>query len=517
MQKATRRNGDLVFVHVMTIYPAENRISTGSPPLDEILSGGLIANRLYLLEGAPGSGKTSLALKFLLDGVARNEGVLYITLSETAEELAAVAASHGWSLAGISLFELSHSELALSIDDEQTLLHPWEVELGETVRLITTKVEEIKPLRVVFDSLSEMRLLAQEPLRFRRQILALKQYFAGRDITVLLVDDLTARTDQDIDLHSLTHGVITLERHTLDFGIARRRLQVQKLRGSAFREGFHDFSIKRGGVEIYPRLVAAEHHTDFNVESVPSGSAELDALLGGGPLRGTSTLITGPAGSGKTTLALQFVVAACQRGERCVIYEFDERIGTMLVRARSVGLDLQPYIDQKLLYVRQIDPSEISPGYFSCMVKEEVEQENVRLIVIDSLSGYVAAMPQEKELILQLHEVLSYLNQQGATTLLINPQHGLVGSMNTGNLNISYVADAVILLRFFEAEGRIRKALSVLKNRASAHESTIRELMIDSQGLRVGEPLSRFSGILTGTPSYVGANGPLMEPRARDV
>lgn len=491
----------------------EVRVSTGSLPLDEILQGGLLAHRLYLLEGNPGTGKTSLALKFLLDGVAAGERVLYITLSETAEELNTVAASHDWSLEGIDLFELSHAELALAIDDEQTLLHPWEVELGQTVKLITTKFEESAPTRVVFDSLSEMRLLAQDALRFRRQILALKQFFAGRAVTVLLVDDMTARGGQEIDLHSLTHGVITLERHTLDFGIVRRRLQVQKLRGSSFREGFHDFTIQRGGLEIYPRLVASEHHAAFLVEPIASGLPALDALLGGGPLRGTSTLVTGPAGSGKTTLTLQYVATACARGERCVIYEFDERIGTMLVRARSVGLDLQPHIDAGLLLVRQIDPSEISPGYFATMVRREIEVLHVRLIVIDSLTGYVAAMPQEKELILQLHEVLSYLNQLGVTTFLINPQHGLVGSMHTGNLNISYIADAVILLRFFEAEGRVRKALSVLKNRASAHEDTIREFMVDRHGVRVGDALSQFSGILTGTPTYIGSSVPLLEPR----
>lgn len=340
-----------------------------------------------------------------------------------------MAAAHGWSLDGISIFEMEATELSLGIDGDQSILHSWEIELGEVVRHITREVERIKPARVVFDSLSELRLLAQDPLRFRRQLLSLKHFFNHNDATVLLMDDMSARGSHDVDLHSLSHGVVTLERLTLDFGIARRRLQIQKLRGSAFREGYHDFAIRQGGLQIFPRLVALEHHTEFAEEFLPSGMPGLDAVLGGGPLRGTSTLLMGPAGSGKTTISLQFAAQACVRGERCVIYEFDERIGTLLVRAKGIGIDLREHLDSGLLQIRQIDPSEISPGEFTSMVRSEVMENNARLIVIDSLSGYISAMPQEKQLILQLHELLSFLNQQGVATFLINPQQGLVGSM----------------------------------------------------------------------------------------
>lgn len=490
------------------------RISTGNAGLDKILRGGLPRNRLYLLEGSPGSGKTTLALQFLLDGAEADESVLYITLSETSEELSVVADSHGWSLDGIDLFELSSADSVLGAGRDQSILHSWEMELGETIGLIKNEVERIKPARVVFDSLSEMRLLAQDPLRYRRQLLFLKQFFAGLNTTVILVDDLTGSNGEgDNHLHSLCHGVVTLERLTLDFGAARRRLQVQKMRGVDFVGGFHDLIVRKGGLDVFPRLIASDHHTPFVGDPVNSEVAELDALLGGGPARGTSTLITGPAGTGKTTLALQYLAAACRRGEHACIYEFDERIGTLITRAKSLGIDLQGFIDGGYLALRQIDPAEISPGQFAAMVLEEVEQRDAKLIIVDSLNGYVSAMPQEKQLILQLHELLSYLNQAGVVTFLINPQHGFFGTMRTHGLDVSYVADVVILLRFFEAEGRIRKAISVVKNRSGAHEDTIRELRIDLQGIRIGEPLSNFKGVLTGTPEYTGANDPLMEDR----
>ncbi|SEN07323.1 circadian clock protein KaiC [Sphingomonas gellani] len=472
------------------------------------------AHRLYLLEGAPGSGKTTLALQFLRQAASNGERALYITLSETKEELAVVAASHGWSIEDFDVFELSSAEDVLGQDQEQSILHSWEVELTGTIRLIQQEVERVQPTRVVFDSLSEMRLLAQDPLRYRRQVLALKQFFAGRSTTVVLVDDLTASRDHggDTHLHSLCHGVITLERLTLDFGAARRRLQVQKLRGVDFVAGFHDFTIRRGGLDVYPRLIAADHHASFVGDPVPSGVPELDALLNGGPLRGTSTLVTGPAGTGKTTLVLQYIYAACERGEATTIYEFDERIGTLLARARAFGMDLQRHIDSGCLVIQQIDPAELAPGEFAARVRREVEERNARIIAIDSLNGYLAAMPQEQQLILQIHELLSYLSQRGVVTFLINPQQGLLGTM-ASNLNVSYVADTVVMLRFFEAEGRLRKAISVLKNRAGLHEDTIRELRIDTQGVRVGAPLVAFKGVLTGTPEYVGDRLPLMEDR----
>ncbi|WP_022681765.1 ATPase domain-containing protein [Sphingobium bisphenolivorans] len=492
------------------------RISTGNAGLDNILRGGLPPKRLYLIEGAPGSGKTTLSLQFLLEGRDRGEPTLYITLSETSEELAVVAQSHGWHLDDVALFELASADQVLGAGRDQSILHSWEMELGGTIQLIKDEVERVRPTRVVFDSLSEMRLLAQDPLRYRRQLLFLKQFFAGLNTTVMLVDDLTGtRGERDNHLHSLCHGVITLERLTLDFGAARRRLQIQKLRGVDFVAGYHDFIIRKGGIDVFPRLIAAAHHSAFVGEPIGSGVAELDALLSGGPARGTTTLITGPSGAGKTTLALQYLAAACRRGEKCVIYEFDERIGTLLMRARAFGFDLQEFIDNGLLTVRQIDPAEIAPGEFTAMVKREVEEDEARIVLIDSLTGYVAAMPQEQQLILQLHELLSYLNQAGVVTFLINPQQGFFGSMSTNGLNISYIADIVILLRFFEAQGRISKALSVIKNRSGMHEDTIRELRIDAQGIRVGEPLSAFKGVLTGTPHYVGSSQTLMEDRDR--
>jgi circadian clock protein KaiC len=490
------------------------RVSTGVTGLNLILGGGLPPKRLYLVEGSPGSGKTTLALNFLLEGRDRGEETLYITLSETSEELKVVADSHGWNLDGVTLFELASADAVLGAGRDQSILHSWEMELGGTIDLIKKEVERAKPRRVVFDSLSEMRLLAQDPLRYRRQLLFLKQFFNGLNTTVILVDDLTGSNGQrDNHLHSLCHGVITLERLTLDFGASRRRLQVQKLRGVDFVAGYHDLIIRKGGLDVFPRLIAADHHTSFIGEPLASEVAELDAMLDGGPARGTCTLITGPAGAGKTTLALQYLAAACRRGEKCTIYEFDERIGTLIARANAFGIDLQGFMNEGFLVVRQIDPAEIAPGEFAAMVREEVETRGVGLILVDSLNGYVAAMPQEQQLILQLHELLSYLNQAGVATFLINPQQGFFGTMSTNGLNVSYIADIVILLRFFEAGGRIRKAISVVKNRGGAHEDTIREFRVDRQGVRVGEALLAFKGVLTGTPEYMGSDNPLMEDR----
>jgi len=494
--------------------PSSRRCRFGVVGLDTILHGGLPAGRLYLLEGQPGAGKTTLSLQFLLEGVREGERCLYVTLSETAEELREVATSHGWDLKGVELFELSSVEEVLGENRNQSVFHSWEVELGETIRLIKQEVDRLEPTRIVFDSLSELRLLAQDPLRYRRQVLALKQFFAPRNATVLFIDDLTSEgRDRDTHLHSISHGVISLERFALEFGASRRRLQVQKMRGATFIAGYHDLSILTGGVEVYPRLVAAEHHVEFANEPALSGVAHLDALIGGGFLRGTSTLLTGPAGTGKTTLAMQYVGAACARGERCHVYEFDERIETLLKRAKAMGVDLAQFIEDGLLEITQVDPAEMPPGEFAWNVFRSVQEERCTMIVIDSLNGYLSAMPQEKHLLLQMHELLAFLNQSGVTTFLINPQFGLVGSMDTGQLNVSYIADAVVLFRFFEAQGRIRKAISVIKNRSGKHEDTIRELFIDSKGLRVGAPLSNFRGVLTGTPEFTGGVEPLMENR----
>ena len=494
--------------------PSSPRCSFGVPGLDAVLQGGLPAGHLYLLEGQPGSGKTTLSLQFLREGVRAGDRCLYVTLSETSAELREVAASHGWDLEGIDLIELSSVEELLGEERKQSVFHSWEVELGETIGLIKQEVQRLEPKRVVFDSLSELRLLAQDPLRYRRQVLALKQFFSPRNTTVLFIDDLTSEgRDRDTHLHSISHGVISLERYALEFGAARRRLQVQKMRGQAFMAGYHDLSIRTGGVEVYPRLIAADHHVDFSTGPILSGVPHLDELSGGGLLRGTSTLLTGPAGTGKTTLAMQYVGAACARGECCQVYEFDERIGTLLDRAEAMGIPLSRYIEEGLLQITQVDPAEMPPGEFAWRVSRAVKERKCAMVVIDSLSGYLSAMPQEKHLLLQMHELLAFLNHSGVTTFLINPLFGLVGSLDTGQLNVSYIADTVVLFRFFEAEGRIRKAISVIKNRAGRHEDTIRELYIDSRGLRVGEPLADFRGVLTGTPEFTGEASPLLETR----
>ncbi|MBV9375813.1 MAG: AAA family ATPase, partial [Alphaproteobacteria bacterium] len=412
--------------------PQATRISTGISGLDGILGGGLMPGRLYLVEGTPGAGKTTLGLQFLLEGRSRGERGLFITLSETNEELEAVAASHGWSLDGINFFELTSAENLSSPERELTLLHPWEVELGEMIKLITDQAESIAPTRVVFDSVSEMRLLAEEPLRFRRQVLALKQFFAARKATVLLLEELPLNSNgRDLQLLSLSHGVIRLERWTPDYGGARRQIEITKMRGAASREGWHDYKMRTGGIEVFPTLIAAEHMVPFIGEPVSSGLGEIDAVLDGGPLRGTCTLLTGPAGSGKSTLILQYICAAAARGEHCAVYEFEERIGTMLVRAAKLGLDLDTYVQTGLVTLRQVDPAQIAPGEFAHLIRKEVEENGARLVVIDSLNGYLSSMPQESQLVLQLHELLAYLNQQGVLTLLVNPQHGVVGSLQS--------------------------------------------------------------------------------------
>jgi len=497
--------------------PFSKTILFGNEGLDHVLNGGLPAHRLYLLEGTPGAGKTTLALEFLREGVRCGEKTLYVTLSETAEELSAVAQSHGWSLDDFSVLELSAVENSLAAQREQSILHPWELELSQTVALIKQEVERVQPTRVVLDSLSEMRLLAQDPLRYRRQVLALKQYFSGRSITVVMVDDMSATSrGHDNHLHSLCHGVITLYRLTLDFGAARRRLQVQKLRGVDFVAGYHDFVIKKGGLAIYPRLIASTHTANFRSEPVPSGLPELDSMLSGGPLRGTCVLIAGPAGSGKTTIALQYLFEACTRGEACTLYEFDERIGTLLSRAEAFNLNLRPFLDDGTLVIEQIDPAEISPGEFAHRVRQQVEQRGARIIALDSLNGYLAAMAQEQQLILQMHELLAYLSSLGVLTLLINPQRGVLANSDD-DLNVSYVADSVVLLRFFETAGRIRKAISVVKNRSGGHEDTIREFRVDSLGLRIGTRLADFHRVLSGTPEYGGRTHVFLEDRANDA
>jgi circadian clock protein KaiC len=485
------------------------RISTGSSELDGILEGGLDANRMYLYEGRPGTGKTTLALQFLLEGVRRGERVLYITLSETEQELRLVAKRHGWSLDGVEVFELVAPETTLDPDHELTILHPAELELSETTKLVFDRVTNLNPTRVVFDSLSEMRLLAQSPLRYRRQVLGLKHFFTSRRCTVILLDDLSSHAD-DLQLHSIATGVVLLEQLAIEYGAERRRLRIVKMRGTSFRGGYHDFIIAKGGLHIFPRLVAAEHHSDFRGELTSSGNAELDQLLGGGLERGTNVLLIGSAGVGKSSLALSYAIAAAHRGEHAMFFAFDEGRGTLDARARTLGLPLQAALDAGLIHYRQIDPAELSPGEFAASIRRSVEHDRARVIVIDSLNGYLNAMPDERFLILQMHELLSYLGQQGVLTILVLAQHGLVGPMDTP-LDISYLSDAVVMLRYFEADGVVRRALSVVKKRSGNHEHTIREFRLSAQGISVGPPLTNFSGIFSGTPRYTG-DGLLMPP-----
>ncbi|AME22908.1 ATPase domain-containing protein [Burkholderia sp. PAMC 26561] len=481
--------------------PATPRMSTGVDGLDNILGGGLTPNRVYLVEGSPGAGKTTLALQFLLKGAEVGEAGLYITLSETRSELLAVADAHGWEVDAISIVELLSDE-GLDPEYEQSILHPAEVELGETVKSVMHQVEAIKPARIVLDSLSELRLLSQNPLRYRRQILALKRYFATRDCTVLLLDDNTS-DPSDLQLHSIAHGVVSLDQLVHDYGGARRRLRVAKMRGLKFREGFHDFTLETGGIDVYPRLVAAEHHAEFSSTPLSTGSEGLDALLGGGLIPGTNTLLIGPSGVGKTTTVVCCLMAALKRGERCMYYLFDETLRTLLLRSKALGMDVSPFLESGQLTLRQIDPAEMSPGQFTSDVREAVEDEGVRYVAIDSLNAYLQAMPGERYLLLQMHELLGYLNQRGVVTMLVLGQHGIVGEVET-DIDISYLSDTMILFRYFEHQGEVLTALAAVKSRGSAHERTIRQFRLARGGIEVSEALRDFDGVLAGLPSYRG-------------
>jgi circadian clock protein KaiC len=475
------------------------RVSTGIEGLDHILDGGLPAGRFHLIQGNPGSGKTTLALQFLLEGVRQGERVLYVTLSETREELNAVAASHGWDLSAVPVFELASGVEYLDLSEQNTLFEPSEIELAEVTRKLLAEVERVDPVRIVFDSLSELRLLAQSALRYRRQLLAFKQQFAARRATVLMADDRTSEGG-DLQLQSLAHGVISLEQLAPLYGAERRRLRVGKMRGVAFRGGYHDFRIVRGGLRVFERLVAAEHEGTFEEGPVPSGIPQLDELLGGGLDRGTSALFMGPAGAGKSVLAMQYVVAATARGHRASIYAFDEGTATLLARGRALGMPIDEHLASGHLNVHQIDPAGMSPGELVDHIRDEVERRNARVIVLDSLNGYIASMPEEQFVIVQLHELLSFLRQHGVLAILTVAQTGLIGPMNSP-IDVSYLADTVVLLRFFEARGEVRKALSVLKRRTGPHQSDIRELFMDRHGVRIEvRRLSALRGVLTGTP-----------------
>jgi circadian clock protein KaiC len=479
--------------------------ATGVSGLDDVLSGGLERGRVYLIEGNPGTGKTTVAQQFLITGVSQGERCLYVTLSETEDELRGAAASHGWSLDGIDIFELVPPESLLDEDQQQSLLYSSDLELGETTRRVFEVFERLKPDRVVMDSLSEIRLLAQSSLRYRRQILSLKHFFARQKATVILLDDMTSDA-ADKTVHSIAHCVLSLQELSPEYGAERRRLRIIKYRGRKFRGGFHDFAIRTGGVEVFPRLVSAEYRSSFVREIVPTGLPMFNDLLGGGIERGTSVLILGPAGTGKSILSLQFVRDAVQRGERAAMFVFDEEVGLLIDRTRALGIDLQAMIEDGSLILDQVDAAELTPGEFSERVRVCVEVKGARTIIIDSLTGYQAAMPGEHALILHMHELLQYLNRKGATTYLTVAQHGLVGDMKSP-VDVTYLADTVVLLRYFEATGRVRRAISVMKKRSGIHEDTIREYRIGPTGLTFGEPLHQFQGVLRGVPVIVGEAG----------
>jgi circadian clock protein KaiC len=482
---------------------SEITVKTGNAHLDNILGGGLVHDRVYLLQGSPGAGKTTLAIQFLLEGVKNGEKTLYLTLSESEEELQAVARSHGWSLEGINIFELLTQEDELQADNQYTMYQPSEVELGTTTEAIIKEVERLKPSRVVLDSLSELKLLAQNPLRFRRQILALKNFFSRRSCTVLFLDDKTTTGQENFQLESIAHGVLDLEQLSPEYGSEKRRLRIKKFRGRKYRGGYHDFSINKGGIFIYPRIIPSEHAKTHKKHQLKSGVPEIDALVGGGLEEGTSVLLLGPAGIGKSTLALQYAVNAASNGDHAVIFSFDESINTMLHRAQGIGMQLLKYVDEGLIHLQPIDPTEMSPGEFAHRVREAVGGENgkpAKVVVIDSLNGYLNAMPEERFLISQMHELLTYLGHYGVVTFLVVAQHGLLGHSMQTPLDTSYLADSVILFRYFETGGEFRQAISVLKKRSGNHEKTIREFKLGNTGISVGQPLSEFHGILTGTP-----------------
>ena len=482
---------------------AKSLCGSGVAGLDEVLRGGFPRGHVYLIQGEPGAGKTTLGMQFLLEGARQHERVLYITFSETRQELSTIAESHGWDIGGVHLLELSAIEPQIRPESLNTLFHPAEIELNQITKIMLDEIERVKPLRVVFDSVSEMRMLSEVSSRFRRVMLAMKQRLTQSQVTVLLLDDLTT-SPRELQIQSIVHGVVYLQMMPMEFGSERRRISVTKMRGVRFRGGYHDFVIQKGGIEVFPRMVAGEHYRTFERGTITSGIAALDRLLGGGLDRGTSNLLMGPAGSGKSTIALQYAVATAARNEPVAVYSFEESLEVMLLRCDAIGLDVRGEIDRGHLWVTNIDTAEISPGALTQRVRRSVEQQGVRMVVIDSLNGYIHAMPQEQSLLLQLHELLSYLNRQGVVTILVLAQQGLMGPMQTP-VDVTYLADSTIITRYFEASGAVHKAVSVVKKRSGQHEDTIRELDIGPGGVRVGEPLRHFRGVMTGVPVYTGS------------
>ena len=486
--------------------------ATGIHGLDDVLGGGLTRERLYLIEGPPGAGKTTTALQFLLEGIRCGEAGLYITLSETEQELRAVARSHGWSLEGLTIFEVMPSQEALRGDQQYTVFHPSEVELSETTRAIRETVERVQPTRVVFDSLSELRLLAGSTLRYRRQVLALKQFLAERRCTVLVLDD-SSTPEHELHVQTLAHGIIVLEQSQPEYGNERRRLRILKYRGASYSGGYHDFVIRRGGITVFRRLVAKEARRAIDLQKLASGIPGIDALMGGGIERGTSTLIAGAAGCGKSTLAARFALAAAGRGEHAAMFLFDESVNTLVSRCAGLGMDLRPHIGEGRISAQQVDPAELCPGELLHSVAAAATR-GASIVVIDSLNGYLNALPEERFLLIQLHELLTYLGEHGVATIIVGAQRGLIGMNMATPADASYLADAVVLMRYFEAGGEVHQAISIVKKRGGAHERSIREFKLTSEGIQVGEPLRQFRGVLTGVPTYDGAQAPLMQGRS---
>lgn len=483
----------------------EKPIATGISGLDEVLLGGIRQDGIYLVEGEAGTGKTTMAMQFLLEGARHGEGSLYIALSEGEREIQAMARSHGWSLDGITIFELLHFGEQIGPDAQYTMFHPSEVELSESTKKILQAVERSQAKRVVIDSLSEMRMMAQNPLWFRRQILALKKFFAEHGCTALFLEEHV----QQYHIRTLVDGVIHLEMMAPEYGGHRRRLRVLKRRGKDYRGGNHDYIIATGGLKVFPRLVAQEHRGEFVQENVGSGLAELDALTGGGLTRGSSTLIMGPSGTGKSSVASRYLFSFLENGENAALFLFDETLENFLMRSHGLGMDLQPYLENDRLLIRQVDPAELTPGEFAAAVRQAVDQ-GAGMIVIDSLSGYLHAMSEERFLIMHMHELLTFLAQRGVTTLSILTQHGLIGSSAQSPTDLSFLSDSVLLLRHFETEGELRKAILVIKKRTGEHESMMRELKFGGGQMRIGEPLRQFRGVLTGNPSFQGSTEALM-------
>ena len=492
-----------------------NHVKTGIAELDKVLGGGLTPNRVYLLHGTPGSGKTTLSIQYLMEGVKHKEKVLYITLSETKAELLATAASHGWTLDGIDIFELIAQEQDLQSENQYTMYQPSEVELSETTKSIIEQVEKIKPSRVIIDSLSEVKLLAQSMLRYRRQVLALKQFFIGKNCTTIFLDDKTALANEDKQLESIAHGVISLEQLSPEYGTERRRLRITKLRGQKYRGGHHDFAIQKGGLAVFPRLIASEHKQKHKTTVLASGIKELDDMVGGGIEFGISMLLLGPAGAGKSSLSTQYALSMAKQGGRVAMFCFDERTETILYRSKGINQDIEKYVDNGLITITSVDPAELSPGEFAYNIKLAVEGKDgnppAKVVIIDSLNGYLNAMPEEHFLTSQLHELLTYLGHMNVITILVVAQHGMLGSAMRTTVDTSYLADCVILFRYFESVGSVRQTISVIKKRTGKHERTIREFKIESGGIRVGEVLEKFHGILTGTPIYNGDDEKLMK------